>query len=143
MKAFSTMFKWFIDILDWATRLVLRIFGLQLVGGHSLIYTVDELKQMISESEEGGVLETPEREMLESVFDFGELLVRQVMVPRTEVVAIEAETKLEDIVATVTQHSYTKLPVYESDLDLIIGILHVKDLLTGNEPTGLPGHKRP
>ena len=129
MNVFSAIFKWFIDALDWATRVVLRIFGLQLVGGHSLIYTVDELKQMISESEEGGVLEPPEREMLESVFDFGELLVRQVLIPRTEIIAIEAETKLEEIIATVTQYSYTKLPVYENDLDQIIGILHVKDVL--------------
>ncbi len=129
MKLFSTVFKWFIDILDWATRLVLRIFGLEVVGEHSLIYTVDELKQMITESEEGGVLESPEREMLESVFDFGELLVRQVMIPRTEIVAIEADTRLEEIIATVTQYSYTKLPVYEADMDQIIGILHVKDVL--------------
>jgi CBS domain containing-hemolysin-like protein len=129
MKAFTTVFKWFIDVLDWATRMVLRLFGLKLVGEHSLIYTVDELKQMISESEEGGVLETPEREMLESVFDFGELLVRQVMVPRTNIVAIEADMLLDEIIATVTQHSYTKLPVYEADLDQIIGILHVKDVL--------------
>ena len=129
MNAFTTIFKWFIDVLDWATRQILRLFGLQLKGEHSLIYTVDELKQMISESEEGGVLEPPEREMLESVFDFGELLVRQVMVPRTEVIAIEADILLEEIINTVTQHSYTKLPVYEDDLDQIIGILHVKDLL--------------
>jgi putative hemolysin len=129
MNIFTTVFKWFIDILDWATRLVLRIFGLKVVGEHSLIYTVDELKQMINESEEGGVLETPEREMLESVFDFGELLVRQVMIPRTEIVAIEADTELEEIITTVTQYSYTKLPVYETDLDQIIGILHVKDVL--------------
>ncbi len=129
MNIFTKVFKWFIDILDWATRLVLRIFGLKVVGEHSLIYTVDELKQMITESEEGGVLETPEREMLESVFDFGELLVRQVMIPRTEIVAIEADTGLEEIIATVTQYSYTKLPVYEADLDQIIGILHVKDVL--------------
>jgi CBS domain containing-hemolysin-like protein len=129
MKVFTTVFKWFIDILDWATKLVLRIFGLKLVGEHALIFTVDELKQMISESEEGGVIETPAREMLESVFDFGELLVRQVMVPRTEIVAFEADTKLDEIIATVTQHTYTKLPVYEDDLDQIIGILHVKDLL--------------
>ncbi len=129
MNIFSTVFKWFIDILDWATKLILRIFGLEVVGEHSLIYTVDELKQMITESEEGGVLETPEREMLESVFDFGELLVRQVMIPRTEIIAIEADTKLDEIIPTVTQYSYTKLPVYEDDLDQIIGILHVKDVL--------------
>ncbi len=129
MRLFSSVFKWFIDALDWATKLILRLFGLQVVGGHSLIYTVDELKQIISESEEGGVLEAPEREMLESVFDFGELLVRQVMVPRTEIIAIEAETKLDEIIALVKQYSYTKLPVYETDLDQIVGILHVKDVL--------------
>jgi len=129
MKVFTTIFKWFIDALDWATKLVLGLFGLKLKGEHSLIYTVDELKQIITESEEGGVLETPEREMLESVFDFGELLVRQVMIPRTEILALEANTKLDEIIATVTQHSYTKLPVYEADLDQIVGILHVKDVL--------------
>lgn len=129
MKLFGVIFKWFIDILDWATKIILRLFGLKLVGEHSLLYTVDELKQMISESEEGGVLEPPEREMLESVFDFGELLVRQVMVPRTEVIAIEADAILDEIIPSVTQHKYTKLPVYEDDLDQIIGILHVKDLL--------------
>jgi CBS domain containing-hemolysin-like protein len=129
MRVFTTIFKWFIDILDWATRLILRMFGLQLVGGHSLIYTVDELKQMISESEESGVLEQPEREMIESVFDFGTLLVRQVMIPRTEIIAIEAKTKLEEIIATVIQYTYTKLPVYENNLDQVTGILHVKDVL--------------
>ncbi len=129
MKIFTIIFKWFIDLLDWATRMVLRLFGLQLAAGHSLIYTVDELKQMISESEEGGVLEPPEREMLVSVFDFGDLLVRQVMVPRTEVVAIEADTRLEDVIPTIIQQPYTKLPVYEDDLDQIIGILHAKDVL--------------
>jgi putative hemolysin len=129
INAFSVVFKWFIDVLDWATRLVLRLFGVQVWGEHSLIYTVDELKQIITESEEGGVLEPPEREMLESVFDFGGLLVRQVMVPRTEIVAIEANTKLAEIISTIKEHSYTKLPVYENDLDQIIGILHVKDVL--------------
>jgi putative hemolysin len=129
MRIFTIIFKWFIDILDWATRLILRMFGLQLMGGHSLIYTVDELKQMISESEESGVLEQPEREMIESVFDFGTLLIRQVMLPRTEIIAIEAKTRLDEIINLVTQYSYTKLPVYEGNLDQVIGILHVKDVL--------------
>jgi putative hemolysin len=89
----------------------------------------DELKQMISESEESGVLEQPEREMIESVFDFGTLLIRQVMIPRTEIIAIEAKTRLDEIINLVTQYSYTKLPVYEGNLDQVIGILHVKDVL--------------
>lgn len=129
MRIFSIIFKWFIDLLDWSTRQVLRLFGLRLESEHSMFYTVSELREIISESEEGGALKPPEREMLESVFDFGELLVRQVMVPRTEVLAIEAGTRLEDIINMVVQQTYTKLPVYEEDLDQIIGILHVKDML--------------
>ena len=135
MRVFSIIFKWFIDLLDWSTRVVLRIFGLRLVGERVMFYSVSELREIISESEEGGVLKPPEREMLESVFDFGELLVRQVMIPRTEVLAIEANMRLEDIIPTVVQQSYTKLPVYEDDLDQVIGILHVKDMLrVMNEP---------
>lgn len=129
MTIFITIFKLFIDALDWSTRQILRLFGLQFVKEQSLFYSVDELKVIITESEEGGALEPPERQMLESVFDFGDLLVRQVMVPRTEVVAIEADTKLDEIISTVTQFTFTKLPVYENDLDQIIGILHVKDVL--------------
>ena len=58
MQIFTTIFKWFVGALDWATRAILRLFGLQAVGGHSLMYTVDELKQIVDESEEGGVIES-------------------------------------------------------------------------------------
>ncbi len=129
MQFFSLIFKWFVGILDWATQQILRLFGLKLVGGHSLIYTVEEIKQIISESEEGGIIQAPEREMLDAIFELGELLVRQVMIPRTEVIAVEAETPLEEIINVVTQTTYTKLPVYEENLDQILGVLHVKDLL--------------
>lgn len=135
IRIFSIIFKWFIDLLDWSTRLVLRIFGVRFVGERTMFYSINELREIISESEEGGVLKPSEHEMLESVFDFGELLVRQVMIPRTEVLAIEADMPLDDIISLVVQQSYTKLPVYENDLDQIIGILHVKDVLrVMNEP---------
>jgi putative hemolysin len=74
IRIFSIIFKWLIDVLDWATQLILRLFGLKVVGEHTLIYSVDELKQMINESEESGVIESPEADMLESVFDF-ELII--------------------------------------------------------------------
>lgn len=129
MQIFSVVFKPFIDILDWTTRQILKLFGLQVVGGHSLIYTIEEIKHIISESEEKGVIETPEREMLESVFDFGDLLVRQVMVPRTEIVAVEADASLDEIIQIVTPTTFTKLPVFQEDLDQIVGVLYVRDLL--------------
>jgi CBS domain containing-hemolysin-like protein len=129
MQVFTRIFKWFIDILDWATRHILSLVGIQMVGEHMVVYTVEEIKQILSDSEEGGVIKKPEREMLHAIFDLGELLVRQVMIPRTEILAVEADTSLEELVSLVTQTSYTKLPVYENNLDQIIGILHVKDLL--------------
>lgn len=129
MRVFSTIFKWFIDILDWATRVILNLVGLRMVGEHASMYTLAELKQIISVSEEGGVIQTPEREMLDAIFDLGALVVRQVMVPRTEVTAVEADTPLEEIISLVTQSTYTKFPVYEDSLDQVLGIVHVKDLL--------------
>ncbi len=129
MRLFLSVFRWFIDGLDWSTRQVLKLFGLSMVGEHLTVFTVEEIKRILSDSEEVGVIEEPEREMLESVFDLGDLLVRQVMVPRTEVLAVEAGTPLHELIDLITETTFTKFPVYEDDLDHIIGVLYVKDLL--------------
>ncbi len=129
MSVFSAVFKWFVDILDWSTQRILRLFGLGMVGGHSVVYTVEELKQIVDESEEVGVIEPPEREMLHAVFDFGELLVRQVMVPRTEITGFEADLTLDECIDIATLSTFTKFPVYDDNLDNIIGVVHIKDLL--------------
>ncbi len=129
MRLFSTIFKWFIDVLDWATQRILSLLGLRMVGEHLTYHTVDEIKLILNESEEGGVIETPEREMLHAIFDLGELVVRQVMIPRTEVVGVEADMPLDEIISLATQSTFTKFPVYEDSLDQILGIVHVKELL--------------
>ncbi len=129
MRIFSMVFKWFINILDWATRQVLGLAGLAMVGEHTLMYSVEEIKHILSESEEVGVIEPPEREMLNAIFDLGDLLARQVMVPRTEIVAVEADTPLPEIISLISKSTFTKFPVYEDNLDQILGIVHVKDLL--------------
>ena len=84
---------------------------------------------LVTASAEGGVVEADESEMLHAIFDLGELVVRQVMMPRTEMVAVEADTALQEIIGLVSQSTYTKFPVYEDNLDQILGIVHVKDLL--------------
>ncbi len=129
MQAFNLLFKWFVDILDWSTRQVLKIFGLKAGGKHSVLYSVDELKLIVSESEEGGLIEAPEREMLHAIFDFGNTFVRQVMNPRTELLALEADTPLNESIQAVIGSSFTKFPVYEGTLDKIIGFVHIRDLL--------------
>jgi putative hemolysin len=128
MQAFSSVFKWFIDVLDWATRHVLALMGIKMIGEHSVVYTLEEIKQILDDSEEDGVILPPEHEMLHAIFDLGELLVRQ-MIPHTEIQAVEADTPVKELVQLATSTSYTKFPVYEDNLDQIIGILHVKDIL--------------
>jgi CBS domain containing-hemolysin-like protein len=129
MQIFTVVFKWFIGILDWATRQTLNLIGLRMMGEHLTVYTVEEIKHILSESEEGGVIQAPAREMLDAIFDLKDLVVRQVMIPRTEIIALEAEMPLPEIIQLTTQSKYTKFPVYEENLDQVLGILHVKDLL--------------
>jgi CBS domain containing-hemolysin-like protein len=129
MQVFVAIFNWFIVLLDWITRKVLSIFGLKVVSGHSLTFTVDEFRQKLDESEQTGIIEAPEREMLDAIFDINELLVRHITTPRMEIIAIEADTPLNEIVSMTANYPYTKFPVFEENLDQILGILHVKELL--------------
>lgn len=123
------IFKPAIWALNGSGNALLRLFGVQPASGHQLVHSVQELKMLVTASAEGGVVEADERKMLHAVFDFGDLIVRQVMIPRTEMIAVEADIPLPEIISLVSQSTYTKFPVYDDSLDQIIGIVHVKDLL--------------
>lgn len=130
MNGFIKIFWWFISLLDWATRMILKFFGLSANGhAHSAVITADELKQIVSGPEVEGVIEPPERAMLSAVIDFGALVVRQVMVPRIDIIAIDANVPISEAIQMAAIHGLTKLPVFEDNLDQVVGVLHVKDLL--------------
>jgi CBS domain containing-hemolysin-like protein len=115
-------------VLTAITRLMLR-----LLGGRTEVrgpfVTEEELKMLVSVGEEEGVLEEEEREMIHGIFEMGDMLVREVMVPRTDLVAIEVNEPIEKAVDLVTKHGHTRIPVYEDSLDHIVGVLYAKDLL--------------
>jgi len=123
------IFKPAIWALNGTGNALLRLVGVNPASGHGLSHSIEELKMLMDASTQSGVVEKEENEMLHAVFDFGEMVVRQVMVPRTEVTAVEAGVTLNEIIALATQSTYTKFPVYEESLDQITGIVHVKDLL--------------
>jgi CBS domain containing-hemolysin-like protein len=129
MRVFSAVFKWFIDLLDWATRLVLSIAGLPATTGHTSMYTIEEIKQMVTGPEVEGVIDPPEQEMLSAVINFGELVVRQVTTPRTEIIAADADQTASEVLNMALEHAITKIPVYQNSLDEIIGIVHLRDLV--------------
>jgi len=122
------IFKPAIWLLNGAGNALLRVVKIQPASGHQLVHSVEELKMLVSASAESGVVEAEESEMLHAVFDFGSLVVRQVMIPRTEIIAVEADAPLDEIIGLVTESTYTKFPVYDDSLDQILGVVHVKDL---------------
>ena len=91
---------------------------------------------LVTASTKEGVVAQQESDLLHAIFDFGDLLVRQVMVPRTEMIAVEADLPLEEILPLINESTYTKIPVYDDDIDNILGIIHVKDLLRTMQEEG-------
>ena len=89
----------------------------------------EDIRTMVAETTEESELESGEREMITSIFAFGETTVREVMTPRTDLVAVEASTPLEEIVAIVRESERSRVPVYKETLDQIIGVVYAKDLL--------------
>ena len=133
----------FITALNTLGRLVVRAVGLKAPSGHSLVHSEEELKMLVTASQEAGVLEEEEEQMLHRVFGFSDLTAGQVMVPRTEMVALRLDASLVDIADTLARGGHSRLPVYRKSLDDIVGMLHVTDLFSlvaaGNTPTDLTG----
>jgi CBS domain containing-hemolysin-like protein len=125
----ESIFKPAIWVLNGTGNALLKLLKIKPASGHELVHSVEELRMIVTASTEGGAVATDESEMLHAVFDFGEMIVRQVMIPRTEIVAVEADVPLDEIIQLTTQSTYTKFPVYDDSLDQILGIVHVKDLL--------------
>jgi len=129
MQFFNRLFRPFIWLLDRLARAVLRWLGLADTAVSPGLYTVEELKDIVEQSSATGVIEAEEREMIQAVFDFGDTLARQVMVPRTEMIAVDADAPFSEVVQLAQEYPLTKFPVYEGDPDNIIGIVHVRDIL--------------
>lgn len=123
------IFKPAIWALNGTGNFLLKLVGVEPASGHELVHSIEELKMLVTASTEEGVVESEESEMLHAVFDFGELFVRQVMIPRTEIMAFEADLTLRESIEIATNSTFTKFPVYEDVLDNIIGVVHIKDLL--------------
>jgi CBS domain containing-hemolysin-like protein len=130
MQAFYWVFHWPIRALDWASGKVVRLFGLSASAQHASSYTEAEIRQLVDTSRESGHLRAEERRLIHKVFEFSETLVREAMVPRTEVAAIPSTCNLEEITRAFEQHRYSRLPVYRETIDDVIGFIHSKDVMS-------------
>jgi CBS domain containing-hemolysin-like protein len=128
-ELFLNIFNPFIRVLNGAGRAVVKVFGLRAPSGHGLVHSEEELKMLVTASQEAGVLEEDEEQMLHRVFHFSEFTAAQMMVPRTEMAAVPGDAPLPEIVDLVVRGRHTSLPVYREEVDDVIGIMLVTDLV--------------
>lgn len=88
-----------------------------------------EIQSLINAGEEEGLIDSQSGEMIQSILEFRETVVREVMIPRTEIVALRSDAGIEEILDLINRYGHTRMPVYKGGIDNIIGILNVKDLL--------------
>jgi CBS domain containing-hemolysin-like protein len=128
LKIFMVLFRPLVWLVNASTNFVLRPWGIKL-GEEMEAHSEEELRIMISSSAASGELEPEERDYLNNVFDFGDRVAREIMVPRPDIEALSVDMPLPEMVDAAVFGRYTRYPVYEGDLDHIVGAVHVKDLL--------------
>ena len=128
-ELFMRVFWPFISLLNGMGRTVVQAFGLRGPSGHSLVHSEEELKMLVTASQEAGVIEEDEEQMLHRVFGFADLTAGQVMVPRTEMVAVVDDASMESVLQAVARGAHDRYPVYRQNLDNILGVLHLADLV--------------
>ena len=129
LEIFMRIFSPFIRLVHVTAQTVIKMLGLHGADRRAMVHSEEELKMLVTASQEAGVLEEQEEQMLHRVFGFADLTAGQVMIPRTELVAVAAETPREELIAQIARGRHTRLPVYRDDLDDVVGMLHVGDLL--------------
>jgi CBS domain containing-hemolysin-like protein len=127
LRIFYFIFKPFISLLNGFANLILKIFGIKPVSENE-IHSEEELRLIIAESEEGGAIESSERELIQNVFDFDDRIVKQVMVPRIKISGLNYNAPLSEAIQIVLKEGYSRYPLYDKSLDEIKGIVHSKDI---------------
>ena len=129
MQIFYKIFKPLIMSLDWASARIVRVLGIEATSEHASIYTEEEIRQLIRVSRASGHLNEEEQKLIDKVFEFSDTTVKEAMIPRGEVVAVQETCTLDDIADAFRRTGFSRAPVYRGSLDDIVGVVHVKDVL--------------
>ena len=138
LELFMRVFWPFIRILHGTAQAIVGMLGLRRTDRRAMVHSEEELKMLVTASQEAGVLEEGEEQMLHRVFGFADLTAGQIMTPRTELVAVPADTPLDAVARQIGEGRQTRLPVYRTDLDDIVGFVHATDLVRVLATHGAP-----
>jgi len=141
LDLFHSLMRPFIYGVNRSALGVLRAFGLRPTT-QAQAHSAEELRMLVAASTRTGILRESERVLVANALDFAETLVRQVMVPRTEIVAVPDDSTVQGVVQLLRQTPFTRVPVYHEDLDHVVGIIHVKDVVGAAPDTTVRGLMR-
>ena len=129
LLGFAWLASPFTNLLNRSSQVVLRLFGQKAVNPEENVHSPEELRMLIEQSQEGGVLQAQDADILEGVFEFSEKNAREVMTPRTDIDALPIEATLDETIALVEESGRSRYPVFEETIDNIVGIVLAKDLI--------------
>jgi CBS domain containing-hemolysin-like protein len=138
MRVAETIFTIPVLILNGMGDGLLWLFRIRPEAGPGRLHSPEELELIVAESAEEGILNKSEEEMIRKIFDFTKRQANQIMTPRPKVEAIAQDMPLPELLKRVTESNHSRFPVYDEDLDHIIGVLHIKDLV--RQQTRLKGN---
>lgn len=125
----TVVLKPLIIILMFISRFIGRILGIDLKDNEALMITEDDIISFVNVGEAEGVIEEEEKEMIHSIVAFGETTAKEVMTPRTSMLAFEGNRTIDDVWDELMENGFSRMPVYEETIDNIVGVLYVKDIL--------------
>ncbi|MCB9452725.1 MAG: HlyC/CorC family transporter [Anaerolineaceae bacterium] len=117
-----------IILLNGSGTLLIKAFGVHHAEGHKHVHSPEEIKYLIRQSHEGGLLDEEEHDLLDSALRFSKFRAGEIVIPRTRMVAADVTTPADDILRVAAQSDFTRIPIYEGDIDHIIGFIHLKEL---------------
>ena len=128
IEALARLFSAVLRVLEVSTNGVLRLLGFG-EEREAVLVSEDEVKYLIREGRKSGVFESSEEDLIHSVFKFADTVVREVMVPRTDIVAVDAGSDRDSVLRTMNEKGFSRLPVYVGTIDNVVGIVYLKDIL--------------
>jgi len=131
MRVFFFLFRPAIWLLNGFANFILKNIGIPPVDEHEA-HSADELRLLVRQSQQSGAIKEDNFQIIQKAFDFSELTAQQVMVPRKNIFALEMDTPKEEILKELLESGYSRIPVYEDDIDNILGIVFAKDIFKAN-----------
>lgn len=128
LRVFYIIFRPFVWLLNALANALLRLLKFNAIAGDAY-HSSEELQYLLEQGRESGALNIAEHDLIKNVFDFNERIVKNIMVPRTKISAVEMGCPIDEFIDKVTEEGYSRIPVYDDNIDQIIGIIHTKDIL--------------